>query len=394
MRATLHGGRSTRENRAYSDKHNDRNFDLEHASNVNPEDSLKKNVYWDWERGEMYRTASQKKHFDEVEKDYYLLNFSDAYVKQMEVYEHKRQYKYIKPFDEWYRDAKKAPAENVYQIGKTGETISQKTFFSVSKRFFELKDAYYKEHGIQADVLTRAWHFDEAVPHTQERETFWYTDSNGIKKIGQEKSLEQSGVPLPDPSKKSGRYNNRRMTLTKAMRGLWLDACKEFGLVIETEPAQPGKKSMTKGEWLYKYSKELEEKEKALKAQEADLSLDKANLVEKVKKVDKRLSEASEKLTEANEEAARIKQNARAEIDKYKQILKKRSDEELEEYKAQLKVDSDKELERFKAKLEKEHTAKVIKEAQRLANVMADTDEMEHNHSINQNRRLPTLPWE
>lgn len=388
MRATLHGGRS-RNNQAFSDKHNDRNFDVEHASNVNPEDSLKKNVYWDWERGEMYRKENQEKSFSEVEKDYYLLNFADAYEKQMEAYERKRQYKYIKPFEDWYRDSKKAPAENVYQIGKTGETVSQKLFFKVSQRFYELKDAYYKEHGIQADVLDRAWHFDEAVPHTQERETFWYTDSEGIKKVGQEKSLEQSGVPLPDPSKKPGRYNNRKMTLTKAMRGLWLETCKEFGLEIETEPAQPGKKTMTKDEWLYNYGRELEEKEKALEAQKAVLSVDKANLDEKVKEADKKLTDASQELTDAKEEASRIKENAKAEIDEYKQTLKKSSDEELEEYKAQLKADSDKELELFKAKLKEEHTANVIKEAQRLAHLMDDTAEMERNQSIHPHRRLP-----
>lgn len=389
MRTTLHGGRSTKKNQAYSDKHNDRNFDVEHASNVTSEDSLKENAYWDCERKEMYRKADQKKSFSEVEKDYYLLNFADAYDKQMKIYIGKRQWKYVKDFDDWYRDAKKAPAETVYQIGKVGETVDQKTFFKVSQRFYELKDDYYKEHGIQADVLNRAWHFDESVPHTHERETFWYTDDEGVKRIGQEKSLEQSGVELPDPSKKPGRYNNRKMTLTKTMRGLWLDACKEFGLEIETEPAQPGKKTMTKGEWLYKHCKELEKKEAALKAQKADLSLDKANLDKKVKEADKKLTDASQELTDAKEEASRIKENAKAEIDEYKQTLKKSSDEELEEYKAQLKADSDKELELFKAKLKEEHTANVIKEAQRLAHLMDDTAEMERNQSIHPHRRLP-----
>ena len=72
-----------------------------------------------------------------------------------------------------------------------------------------------------------------------ERHVFDYVNRYGEVEPKQEKALEDLGFELPDPEKKPGRTNNRKMIFDAACRVMLFDICRKHGLAVEEEPA-PG----------------------------------------------------------------------------------------------------------------------------------------------------------
>lgn len=64
-----------------------------------------------------------------------------------------------------------------------------------------------------------------------------------MKLSTKEKALETLGIPLPDPAKKPGRTNNRKVTFDRLCRDLLLAICREHGLEVETEAIYGGRAS-------------------------------------------------------------------------------------------------------------------------------------------------------
>ena len=58
------------------------------------------------------------------------------------------------------------------------------------------------------------------------------------------------GFELPDPDKKKGRFNNRKMSYDRECRQLLLDICKKHGLEIEEEPVYGGRAYMEKQDYI------------------------------------------------------------------------------------------------------------------------------------------------
>ena len=63
----------------------------------------------------------------------------------------------------------------------------------------------------------------------------------------QEGALREMGVqkPLPDSVESRDRYNNRKMTYTRACREHLQELCREYGLDIETEPKEKSQTGRT-----------------------------------------------------------------------------------------------------------------------------------------------------
>ena len=70
MRVTYHNGRANKQG-VYSSKHNDRNFEVENASHIEPEQA-ENNAYW-----HIYQNESPQMSFDAVEEKFYGEHFGE-----------------------------------------------------------------------------------------------------------------------------------------------------------------------------------------------------------------------------------------------------------------------------------------------------------------------------
>ena len=89
---------------------------------------------------------------------------------------------------------------------------------------------------------------DESTPHIHVRKVWVYED-NGVKKIGQKKSLERAGIELPFQDRPESQYNNRKMTYDRMMREKMYELCKEHGLEVDITP-DPHNMHLPKDEFI------------------------------------------------------------------------------------------------------------------------------------------------
>lgn len=252
MRVTQHSGRTNKGGKAFSPRHNDRNYDVEKADNID-KTKINQNYYWSIYSSGWYRsnTKEKKPTFEQAEKQFYEKHFKKQYNAQVERHRERRQLNRIKSFDEWRKARQYCPEELYLQIGNVDETVDCKTFMDCAGAYINKMTEWSKAHGRPFTVLDCAMHMDEAVPQLHIRRVYHSINPDtGIDEIGQNKALERAGVPLPDPSKPCGKYNNRKMTFDKEMRAIWIDICKSYGLDIEEAPEQGHKHNQTKAEYV------------------------------------------------------------------------------------------------------------------------------------------------
>jgi hypothetical protein len=255
MRATMHAGRTDSKGRAFSAKHNDRNFDVSHAENIHA-DKTSGNQYWTWLDDENDECMT----FEDAEKRFYEEKLKGAYEAQQARYRSARQYKRMQTLDEWRKSKQHCPEEVFLQVGKTDDTIDAPLFSEIAEEYLERLMKWSDEHGKPFTVLDAAIHVDEAVPQLHIRRVWTYEDKDGRLTTGQEKALEKAGISRPEPDKPNSARNNRKASFSALERQIWLDTLEDYGLEIDTTPQAP-KKSMTKGEWLYQRQRELDEEE-------------------------------------------------------------------------------------------------------------------------------------
>ena len=86
---------------------------------------------------------------------------------------------------------------------------------------------------------------------------------------------------MPDPEKKAGRYNNRKMIFDATCRTLLFDICKEHGLHLEEEPSYGGRAYLEKQDYIrMKQQKIIEEQNKTIQVQEENISEGKETLAQ------------------------------------------------------------------------------------------------------------------
>lgn len=292
-RATQHNGRKSNKG-AFSPKHNDRNYNYKKAENIKAE-LTETNSYWNcYDGGYRHKNKNDKLTFEETEQRYFEENFKAQWLATNQRYIDNYHPERCKSFDEWRQLDKNLPEESYFQIGDKENSCDKATFVKVFNTYNKKLNQWNNSHGKPFQILDMAFHFDEAVPQCHTRRIWSYTDSNGIKCVGQEKALKQAGIPLPKPDKKKGRYNNRKMVFDKMCRKLYLDSCLECGLDIETVPLKGVRHNMTKDETinvkLAKQQKDLEAEREALEAQKKALEVYRQ---ETTKKLTERLIEAN-----------------------------------------------------------------------------------------------------
>lgn len=253
----------------HSGKHNDRQFNIDHAGHIN---DTRDNIYWNIYDGE-YKTGGQHQYsFDETEKKYYTDHYSAALELQNDKYKKNRQYKRCKTIDDILYSAKSGPDETILQIGskQTGGTDRNILIDCVHKFLATVEERYKQYH-----VLNYAFHFDETTDHIHLRGVFDYTDKNGNLKVGQKEALKQMGIQCPNVGNEDTRYNNRKMTFSQELRETWQQIVIAHGIDIETEPLEQGKiripTNQYKAEQEQKHYDELKKQVKDIQQAEGNL---------------------------------------------------------------------------------------------------------------------------
>lgn len=232
MRATIHNGRTSHLG-AFTPKHNDRNFDINHAEHIDPE-RVKNNRYWNWTGKEITFEAAEQAFYEK-----YIRKHLDA---QNARYRAQRHAERAKTMDEYRRSPQTCPEEVILQIGKLGDTIPADMMARIIQEQINWEQKTFP--GVK--VLDVALHMDEqGAPHIHERRAWVYTDKAGNLAISQNKSLEQMGIELPNPNKPRSRFNNRKMSFSRMCREHLLQICREHGLEIEEIPQEKSRSGRT-----------------------------------------------------------------------------------------------------------------------------------------------------
>lgn len=249
MRATQHSSRTNAEGKVHGRKHNDRNFDVDKADNIDA-GRICENWYWNCYDG----------GYSEAEKDG-KISFADAEIKAYDqlfgrqLDATNRKYianghpERVKTMEQWMSQKMHAPEELVLQVGSMDQMPDRDLARTCLLEYVDRLREWNRTHGTPMRILDVALHMDEAVPHIQLRRTWAYED-NGLIRQGQERALEAAGVSLPDPDKSPGRRNNRKMTFDAEMREMWLDICHAHGLAVEREALPDARHGMDKAEMI------------------------------------------------------------------------------------------------------------------------------------------------
>lgn len=234
MRATIHNGRTSHLG-AFTPKHNDRNFNINHAEHINPE-RVKLNRYWNW-------TGNPETTFEAAEAAFYEKHIRQHLDAQNARYTAQRHAERVKSMDEYRKSPQTCPEEVILQIGKAGDTIPADMMARIIQEQINWEQKTFP--GVK--VLDVALHMDEpkAAPHIHERRAWVYTDKDGNLAISQNRSLEQMGVELPNPDKPRGRFNNRKQTFSQMCREHLLQICREHGLEIEEIPQEKSRSGLS-----------------------------------------------------------------------------------------------------------------------------------------------------
>lgn len=227
--------------RAGAGRHNDRSY---RSSDQGEND--KDGVF-------VYCWNGDAENIENAEIEYYRQAFKKALDLQNEKHRKRRQYARIKRIEEIYECDRYKPEEMILQIGDMQQHPPSDIFCFCVDQYAKKMNAWNKAHGHPFKYLSIAIHLDEHTPHAHLRRVWQYTE-NEILEIGQEKALEQAGVPLPNPSKKASRYNNRKMTFDAFQRKVWQQVCndvlkKKYGISIETQPRQYDRPHLTSKEY-------------------------------------------------------------------------------------------------------------------------------------------------
>ena len=280
-RQTNHNGRvNAKTRKAYSRKHNDRQYNVTKAENIN-ESMVIKNIILHYDKDNVPHvidnTDENRTSIDEHEHAIYQELFGESLSAQHRRNEAARHPERNKSIDDLLDSKNTCPEETIFQIGSVEDG------FPDSSILMEIFEDYQREviarFGHNIHFLDAALHLDEAVPHIHVRKVWAYDGKDGLG-ISQNKALEEMGFERPEPDKVPNKWNNAKITFSEWERDIKLNLCQKYGLDIELVPKVPGKTSMTKEEAIaVKLQVKNHEAEEKLNATEKKLAKVSAELV-------------------------------------------------------------------------------------------------------------------
>lgn len=263
MRATTHFARTTKGGKAFSSKHNDRNYSEElKPDNVIAEKSKDNSYHFCWFENE---PQDKIKTFEDHEKWVYKNFLGQFFEEQNERNRKARHLERVKTLEQFRKMARYCPEEVLWYVGKKGESATAQQLENLAKKQIAWEERNYP--GLK--YLDWAVHVDElGAPHVQARR-IWTYDKNGVVAVGQNKALEQMGVALPHPNEPISETNNRKVTYTKESRDTWIAYAEGiYNFEIERTPKKTN--GQTLSEW--QAEQDIKEQYKTLSDAQNDLS--------------------------------------------------------------------------------------------------------------------------
>lgn len=314
MRASRHNGRKGK-NGVYDVKHNDREFNVGNSEHIDAE-RAKQNVYWDCYQGYSFGESGREERmsFTQVESEYYYEHYWEHVQEQNRRNEEARHGERNRSVEDLLKNSKTCPEESLLQLGNIDRSVPASVLAKVVAEFFE---EFERRYGSHVHILDWALHLDEGTPHVHERHVFDARNRYGELCPQQEKALEELGFELPDPTKKKGKYNNRKMSFDAECRRLFLEIAQRNGVQVECEPIYGGATYLEKQDFIIENQKRrLEEKQAEL--QEITMKVaDMESFVEEI--AEEAYEKACETVTE--DVVEQTGQENLKELQKYKQWI-------------------------------------------------------------------------
>ena len=295
QRVSRHNGRAGKHG-VYNPKHNDRQFDVNHADNID-KSRTSLNLYWDWQNGLRDHEANQSGQypsFNQVERQFYEQRYGDYLAGQAARNIKAGHAGRNRTVDDLLADVRICPEETIYQIGKEGDCPPPDVLLKVMQEFM---DTFQERFGKHVHILDWALHLDETSPHIHVRQVFDMENRYGEIEPKQEKALEALSISLPFPEKKSGKMNNRKITFDGICRELLLNICEEHGLDVERDAIYGGKANREKNDYIIEAQRE---KIAELERRNAELTADNEAQSRIIAQKTAELEDKLEKLSDAD----------------------------------------------------------------------------------------------
>ena len=268
-RATNHNGRTGDNGKTIKPLHNDRNFDVSQADNIDGERSGD-NVYWTFTTAKVKGadgTERDPQTFDEQERAVYEEYFRECLDSRNEKAIKGRHKERVQDMEQFRLNKKACPEETIFSIGNADNPCNPETL----KAIFEEYVAWYQKQFPNVMLLNAAMHLDEASPHIQHRQV-WTAHEGDMLVINQEKALAEMGIERPNPELPVSRRNNAKMTFTKMCREKQIEIARSHGIEIEDTPREPSKSGLSMLEYKKrKIEEDIDRYEQALTEATADV---------------------------------------------------------------------------------------------------------------------------
>ena len=249
FRQENHNGRvSTTTGAVYNRSHNDREFDVSRAENINP-DMMRQNIIIHYDAHNnptiIDSTDPNRVSIDAHEHAIYEELFQESLANQHARNNAARHPERNKTVDDLLNHKNYCPEETIFQIGSLRDGYPDPSIL------MDIFDDFQREligrYGDNLHFLDAVLHMDEAVPHIHIRKVWTYHGKDGLD-ISQNKALEEMGFERPNPEKSINKWNNAKITFSEMERNLKLRICEDHGLSVEHTPLHPGKATMEKEE--------------------------------------------------------------------------------------------------------------------------------------------------
>lgn len=262
VRLTFHKGYRHKDGTPYSPKHDDRN-------GFEKEKSAENNVYenyaaltWGGETFYDSEIAGYKSCFG-------------AHIKRYNAQRKKERHpEECMDIKQYYK--KHPPEETLMYLGNKDNNVGSEVLLEVFHIYREWLNSTCVDNdkGCGVELLNSALHMDEATPHIQFRQMYYYTDKYGNFEISQNKALEGLGY---------GKGINAKKDFTAASREKLIEIARSRGVELITEPLPKEEVGRTREEYIAheklkaeraEMEQDFQEREKDLERRERDLTID------------------------------------------------------------------------------------------------------------------------
>ncbi len=275
VRATMHNGRANG-GKAYSAKHNDRNFDITRAVHINPELEQQNRYFIVGVDGIVDNHPEIT--FEEQEKQIYEALFTDSLEKQAARHIKSGHAERVRSTEDYRTALRTCPEEIILQLGTREQSADPKALMKAVNLWCQRMQTTY---GTNWRLLNGALHLSESTPHCHIRTVWTATGKDGLE-VSQTKALKELGIQRPDLTQPEGKHNNAKITFTQQSREIWIAAARECGIEVETVPETPGKTTLTKEEYvankIRKEIVELVEKRDELRTEASQAASERASI--------------------------------------------------------------------------------------------------------------------